>query len=98
MSAPFAALEARVNAAVIAHCANAVADFGAGVTVEGVFQREYQESLGVAGNKPVFSALLASLPSITFGSTVCSINGAEYVVAESHPDGTGNTLLVLEGA
>ena len=98
MSAPFAALETRVNAAVIAHCANATADFGAGVTVEGVFQREYQEALGVAGNRPVFTALAADLPAITHRSTVCEINGADYTVMESHPDGTGNTLLVLEGA
>ena len=96
MTAPFAALETRVNAAVIAHLANATADFGAGVTVDGVFQREYQESLGVAGNKPVFTALEADLPSITPGTTACSINSTSYVVAESHPDGTGNALLVLE--
>lgn len=98
MSAPFAALEARVNAAVIAHCANATADFGAGVTVEGVFQKEYQESLGVAGNKPVITVLEDDLPSLTLGTSTCTINAVSYRVAESHPDGTGNTLLVLEAA
>ena len=96
MSAPFAALEARVNAAVIAHCANAVADFGAGVTVEGVFDKQYQDALGVAGNRPVFTALSADLPAITHRSTTCTIGTTDYTVMESHPDGTGNTLLLLE--
>lgn len=96
MVAPFAALEARVNAAVFAKLANATADFGSGVLVDGIFREQYAESFGILPNdSPTFEAGSASLAGILVGAAL-SINGTAYAVASKQPDGTGKTLLALK--
>lgn len=95
MAAPFAAVEARINAAVVRHLANATAIFGGGAQVDGGFGNAYAEALGVSGSRPVFGALTSALSGVVVGNPV-TISGIGYVVAEIHPDGTGMTQLVLE--
>lgn len=101
MATAFAALETRVNAAVVARLANAVADFGAGVTVEGLFDQPYAEAFDlITGSKPSFRALAAALPAITIGVTTVEISTVAvvgtYTISESQPDGAGMVTLILE--
>lgn len=98
MAAPFAALEARVNAAVFARLANATADFGGGVMVDGVFDNPYAEAFGlVGGSWPTFAADSSALPALTEGLPL-TIGAVAYKVAEAHPDGAGGTVIQLENA
>lgn len=96
MPIPFAAHEARINAAVDQHLANATADFGGGVTVDGTFDSDYDDPLGiVAGQRMVFSAGDAVLSSISVGTSV-TINNTAYMVAEVQREGSGRTRLILK--
>ena len=96
MATPFAAIEAALASTAVAALSNASATIGAS-SVEGVFVTEYAEALDVAaGSKPVFHCVASALPSITLGTTTAVINSTTYTIVESHPDGTGMTLLVLE--
>lgn len=94
MATPFAALEARVNAAVDQHLANATADFGGGVTVDGVFAQVFVDQQGVEGMKPAFSARDSALPALSH-STAVTINAVAYRVVGIQPD-AGRTTLLLE--
>lgn len=96
MATPFAAIETRINAAVVSHLANATADFGGGVVVDGIFDADYGDALNlVAGTMPAFAASTATLSGILPGSTVV-IGGTSYSVSTVKPDGTGLTRLMLE--
>lgn len=96
MAAPFAAIEARINAAVVSHLANATADFGSGVVVDGVYDADYGDPLGlVAGSSKVFMAESALMTSFTVGQAL-TLGGTSYTVAAIEPDGTGMTRLRLK--
>jgi hypothetical protein len=96
MVAPFAALEARVNAAVFAKLANATADFGGGVVVAGVFDSAYADAFGLVGGAvPVFQCAAAAVSAVAVGAAV-TINAVSYTVAEIEPDGAGMTRLRLK--
>lgn len=97
MTSPFAALQADVNAAVVAHLANATADFGGGVVVDGLFSNAYIDAFGMAGSRPQIDVLTSALTGIAAGAAL-SVGGVAYTVAEIHPDGTGMTRLLLERA
>lgn len=94
MATPFAALEARINAAVDQHLANATADFGGGVTVDGLFSMAFIEQQGVEGLRPVFSVSASALPAVSH-STAVTINAVAYRVVGIQPD-AGRTTLLLE--
>ena len=65
-----------------------------GVTVSGIFDKAYQESMGiVSGSNPVL--LVKSTVSASEGAAV-SVDGGSYTVASVEPDGTGLTILQLE--
>lgn len=93
----FAEMNTAMNAAIVEFLADAVADFGAGVTVSGLFRPLYAEAFNgfIAGNAPTFEATSGSLSGIATGASV-TILGAEYVVRTIKPDGQGMTSLVLE--
>lgn len=96
MTAPFAFLEARANAAVMKSLANAEATLG-GVAVTGIFDNGYDEqsiAMGVAGTAPVFTLASASVPAGVIGLSLL-IGAVTYKVVESMPDGTGITRLQL---
>lgn len=96
MTAPFAALEARVNTAVLAHLANATADFGDGWVVDGFFQMPFADSFGlIANDKPAFKSGAAALAFVVVDATL-SINGTSYTVASVQQDGGGMTTLSLK--
>lgn len=97
MPTPFAALEARVNAAACARLANASADFGGGAVVDGIFDNAYASADMMAGTEPVFQAETASVSAVTRGSAI-TINGTAYLVRIREDDGTGWTVLLLEKA
>lgn len=96
MPTPFAALEARLTATAFAHLANATADFGSGVVVDGIFAAPYMEAFGmVGGSKPTFTAQTSILPATLEGVAV-TIKAVPYTVAEVHPDGVDVSVLYLE--
>lgn len=96
MSAPFAALEQRVNAAVHSRLANASAVFaGVAEPVEGIFDREFQDALGVEGSLPVFRCLEAAIAGVT-RDTAVTIRGVAYTVIGIELDRTGAALVKLQ--
>ncbi len=95
MAATFAAVESRINSAVIRHIANVTADFGGGLLVDGVFDATYANALGIGGTQPVLLCKAGEVTSVTRGDVV-TLNGEAFSVAEKKPDGTGMVTLVLE--
>jgi len=95
MPAPFAALEARTNNAVIDHLANAEAVIG-GQTVSGIFRRDYAEVISglAAGANLLFGCRAADVPGIAKGASV-QIGADSYAAASVEPDGNGWVVLVL---
>jgi hypothetical protein len=94
MSTPFASLEAKINAAVDKRLSNAVADFGAGVLVPGVFDAAYLSQLNMESVRPAFSAATNSLPTVAHGTTL-TIAGVDYRVVGIELD-AGRSTLMLE--
>src|SRR3990167_9548760 len=99
MSAPFAALEARVNQSVFERLANAEASLNGGAAVRGIFDNGYaQTSVGIAGMatlSPSFTLATSDVPASPAGASLV-VNGATYTVVEHQPDGTGVSVLHLE--
>lgn len=99
MPTPFAALEARVNAVVLAKTANTTASIG-GVEVDGVFENEHAVAgggLGMAMTNPRFTLPTDRVPEAPEGLQITCKNDL-YTVVEHEPDGTGLSVLVLERA
>lgn len=95
MTAPFAALESRVNAFALARLANVEATVS-GVSVAGIFDNAYQDSFGiVASPQPSLLVASSSAASAAVGDSVVA-NSTTYTVAEIQPDGTGMTRLLLK--
>lgn len=95
----FAALEASVNNAVMAHLANATATLN-GVEVAGMFDNSYHAGdigIGMASTQPAFTTLTAHVVGEAVGQLL-TIHGTSYYVAAHEPDGTGMSLLLLEVA
>lgn len=96
MAATFAALEARVNRAVISRVANAAVVLGA-ATFYGIFDKTYVDPLGITSSEPRLVAKSTDVASATLGTPI-TVNGTAYTVREKQPDGTGMTTLLLEAA
>ena len=95
----FAALEASVNNAVMAHLSNAAATLN-GVEVAGMFDNSYHAGdigIGIASTQPAFTTLTAHVVGEAVGQLLV-IHGTSYYVAAHEPDGTGMSLLLLEVA
>ena len=95
----FAALEASVNNAVMAHLSNATATLN-GVEVVGMFDNSYHTGdigIGMASTQPAFTTLTANVVGEAVGQLL-TIHGTSYYVAAHEPDGTGMSLLLLEVA
>ena len=101
-TAPFAALEQRLNRACVARTANALAQF-AGVTDPVPCQFDNTYAIGSAGpfgastTQPSIACLTSVLPVNPVGTAVV-VGGASYLVAQHLPDGTGISVLMLEVA
>jgi hypothetical protein len=77
----------------------AVAAKFAGAQIEGIFQAPYAEALGVAGVSPTFRCVETDVPSAV-GKTIeifLAAGARTYSIVNALPDGTGMTVLVLEG-
>lgn len=101
MTAPFAALEARVNQAIISRLANATATVN-GTLVQGLFQnahsfQHYGDQIGYESAMPMLTLFTADVPSPAIGAEV-SIGDADYLVQAHEPDGSGMSRLILEPA
>lgn len=98
MTAPFASIEERVNAAIYSHLANASGDFGGGLVVDGMFNLPPADVFGViAGNSPVFVVSESEVVNVSRGDTV-TINAVSYSITDKKPDGIGNVSLMLAKA
>jgi len=103
MPAPFAALEARVNSAVVRILSNRVATFipagGEAREVAGIFDDRYEQLVEdmVAGSTPVFTCLTALVPDVDAGGQLV-LDGATWDIVEPAPDATGMTVLRLRRA
>ena len=92
---PFAEMQSAMNAAIVDFLADAVADFGGGVTVSGLFRSPPAEAFGIiGGHRPTFQAHSADLAGITIGKSV-SIASESYRVSEKQTE-SGLTTLALE--
>jgi hypothetical protein len=96
----FAALEAKANAALLRHLANAQATV-AGVAVQGVFGNGYAVgqvgALGIASTQPSLTLLTTQVPAEPIGQAVL-VAGQAYAVDAHEPDGTGISRLLLRVA
>jgi len=98
MNAPFAALEARTNAAVFNRLSNRVATVG-GQSIEGIFDNAYLQGEvggnGMAGAQPMFTLATSNVPANAVGASLV-VNATNYRIAAHEPDGTGVSTLMLE--
>lgn len=97
MATPFADIQARIASATIRHLADATADFGGGVLIDGIYRNPYAEAFGgiVSGSNPSFEALSGALSGIARGASV-SVHGKAYTVVKIDRNREGVTLLELE--
>lgn len=94
MPTPFAALQDRVNDAVVAHLANKTFVIK-GVDVDGSFDNEFVMVEFVETKKPVFTCKSADVVGVVHGDTV--VSGSEnYKIQGMQPDGKGMIKLILE--
>ena len=99
MSTPFAALEQRLNSAVLQRTCNATVDFGAG-ELPAIFDDAAavgNVGIGMVTSQPSLQMLTASVPANPVEQTV-TVRGNTYVVAMHEPDGSGWSRLLLESA
>ena len=95
MSTPFAALEARANAAVLGRLCNAVAVVD-GVDVPVIFEKPYAAPFGGEADAaaPECTGPAAGLGALERGDAL-SIGGVSYEVLTAEPDGLGLVRLIL---
>lgn len=98
-AAPFAAIEAQATIDAMAHLANVVARVG-GREVPGRFGNPYAEAFGgaVGGSQPSLVCLNAGLPADLARGAELFIGASRYRIDELHPDGHGQTLILLKAA
>src|SRR5574343_1986255 len=97
-TAAFAALETRLNAAAIAHTANAVATgvdaYGQPVEFDVIFDDGFAADGLMSDTAPRVQCLSANVASVDWGSGL-EIRGTRYTVTSPQPDGTGWSTLTL---
>lgn len=104
MTAPFAAVQARVNQAVFRHLANATAALNGGEAVEVMFDNAYVRGdvggLGMASTQPAITLPTADVPASPRGKTAVvtsTVHGTlNFKIVDHEPDGTGVSVLFLE--
>lgn len=95
----FSTLEAKVNASVLKHLANAQATIGAN-TFDGIFKDPFQLTgmgIGSADSRPSFCMATSGLPARPVGAAI-TIRSVAYTIGAHEPDGTGLSLLFLDEA
>ena len=66
-------------------------------TVNGIFDQEYLQTLGVDSANPVFVCRAADVSGVAKGQTL-TVNSVGYSIVGIHPDGTGVVALELRKA
>ncbi len=67
-----------------------------GATVRGIFDNGYSAAFGdIAGSQPFLLLPTASVGLAVPGDSI-TVAGTSYTIAESQPDGTGMSRLILE--
>lgn len=101
MTASFAARETRLNSAVVRHLANADAEWlslagGTKKTVPVIFDNSYGDAFSglVGGQQPTAQGAAADFAGVANDDSLV-IGGAEYIVTNVEPDGTGMVVLRL---
>lgn len=93
----FAVAEARQARAIIKNLANRTALVG-GVATRVIYDaKDVQQQIGdllVTATGPRFSALTADLPASPSGTAVV-IDGTNYLIRDTQPDGAGLTVCLL---
>lgn len=104
MSTPFAALQDRVNAAMVQHMANAAGTL-ADQAVTGIYTDQWQpaDPLGqqIGGQQKTFGLPTSAVPADWFDAALVITAGVglgAYTVAEHHEDGDGWSTLILREA
>lgn len=97
----FAAIETRLNAAVLARLANCTVTLDGGEPVNGIFEEPSAQAFGyVEGGKPTVSCIESDVPGIKRGDpltiTKNEVATAYVVGGAPRPDGTGLTVIPLE--
>ena len=64
-------------------------------SVSGIFDHEFVEAQGVAGEVPVFLCAASDVSAVAVGAAL-TVNGQAYAVRVRQADGTGLMRLVLE--
>ena len=67
----------------------------AGLSVNGILDREFAQDEGVEGTRPMFSCASADVVNAAFGDTIV-VDGSRYKIVQKRADGTGMTDLILE--
>lgn len=111
LTAPFAALEQRLNASVFKRLSNAVATFAGGEQVAGIFDEPYARAdvgfMDAASTRPTFTLPTAALSAgpdwiglfageFDAVDLRLSLRGVDYVVVGHEPDGAGVSRLLLQ--
>jgi hypothetical protein len=90
------AIEAATATQAVAAFSNCTATVG-GVSVAGIFDDAYTDTLNFSGSFPALSCASADVSTAAQGAAVV-VNGSNYTVAAVKPDRTGMTLLQLAEA
>ncbi len=91
MTAPFASLEARVNAATLAHLANVTAEYNS-QSLPGIFDAQYVDAFGVVS--ATSSSLRVAGDVEIAANALITITDGTYKVQEAKDD-SGMKLLIL---
>lgn len=91
----FAALQSRVNAAVLAKLSDVSATIGGVGGIAGKFDNAYVDPLGFSGSSPALTCASSDVSAAVQG-TVVVVDAVNYTVAAIKPDGTGMTRLLLQ--
>jgi hypothetical protein len=68
-----------------------------GVVINVIFDNGYAEELDVAGSKPTATCKASDVVGVSRGNPIIiPVGGTAYTVQNIQPDGTGETLLILE--
>lgn len=67
-----------------------------GISVTGILDKEYVEIEGIESNKPVFLCASSDVAAYSRGAVIV-VSGITYSLVTKETDGTGVTMVVMEG-
>ncbi len=85
----------RMDAAILRTFSNQIINVKSGDIIEGVYTREYVETLDIQGNLPVLTGKTSDLTLLNRGDKL-EIDGAIFLYIRSEPDGSGMSRALLE--